>query len=250
MKATIRFYDNDQTHIDNVKVNRHIECIKVDSQLRINEKERIPFIEEMRRTRKNRFFNVYIETIIQKAIARKTWPVFNYDQSAGIRGEAMMELIEWAELGGEVVIFDLDRTIIMTEGYGIFFKNKTECDDIFSKHLEDLMQYVGVKDDIEATIHDFIVYICGGQRRLEQLQDMFSALHELGVKIYINTMNTACVSPLFREVLDRIIVVPYEVQCSDERGGKLHQIINTTRLRGILDDEEDNLPSPSKRAKK
>lgn len=238
----IRFYDNDQTHIDNVKANPKIECIKVNSQIQINEKKFIPFIQAMRKAKHdikseyyNRFYNIYIEPTINRALKNRVNPVLNYDQTAGIQEDDMTELLHWAEKEGEVVIFDLDRTLIMTEGYGIFFKSKKECYDIFTKNLTDLMEYVGVKDDMEATIQDFIIYICGGKTRYNQLQDMFQSLFVLDIEIYINTMNEACNSPLFREVLQRIIVVPHEVQCSTEKG-KLHEILAS----GLVDDKRSS----------
>ena len=194
----IRFYDNDQTHIDNVKANPKIECIKVNSQIQINEKKFIPFIQAMRKAKHdikseyyNRFYNIYIEPTINRALKNRVNPVLNYDQTAGIQEDDMTELLHWAEKEGEVVIFDLDRTLIMTEGYG--------------------------------------------KTRYNQLQDMFQSLFVLDIEIYINTMNEACNSPLFREVLQRIIVVPHEVQCSTEKG-KLHEILAS----GLVDDKRSS----------
>ena len=88
----IRFYDNDQTHIDAVKGNPKIECIKVNSQIKINEKKFIQFIQDMRSAKHdiaseyyNRFYNIYIEPIINRALTNGEKPVLNYDQTAGIR---------------------------------------------------------------------------------------------------------------------------------------------------------------------
>lgn len=251
----IRFYDNDQTHIDAVKVNPDIECIKVNSQIKINNEEHIAFIEELRAVKNNRFFNVYVEQKIQRAIMKKQWPIFNYDQTSGMTSEAMIDLIEWAKMGGEVVIFDLDRTLIKTEGYGIFFRSKEESDKMFSMGLKELIEYIGVKnpDEIEPTIDDFILYICGGKHRLDELRAMFRKLNEFGVDIYVNSMNTACQSQLFREVLQKIIVVNHEVQCSDEKGGKLIQIMKLNKVlnkRSHSHSTDDTYESPTKKAKK
>jgi hypothetical protein len=222
MKKNIRFYDNDQTHIENVQVNFDIECIKVESQINKPIKTNITSLKE--EMKDNKFFLKYVKKIIERNLSPEN--KLNYDETSGITSNEMDELLEWAREGGEMVIFDFDRTIIKTEGFGIFFKNKEDSDYWFSKDLNELMSgYLKVDVyDVESTVNDFLVYICGGKERLTKLRQMFQELNALNVKIYINSMNLACDSRLFRDVVNRIIVVDNEIQCSDYKRGKLHEI--------------------------
>jgi hypothetical protein len=230
MKKKIRFYDNDQTHIENVQVNSDIECIKVESQIN---KPIITDITSLKEEMKdNKFFLKYVKKIIERNSSPEN--KLNYDETSGIASNEMDELLEWArEEGGEMVIFDFDRTIIKTEGFGIFFQSKEHSDYWFSKDLNELMSgYLKVDVyDVESTVNDFLVYICGGKERLTKLRQMFRELNALNVKIYINSMNLACDSRLFRDVVKRIIVVDNEIQCSDYKKGKLHEINGVLKKR-------------------
>jgi hypothetical protein len=146
----IRFYDNDQTHIENVQVNSDIECIKVESQIN---KPIITDITSLKEEMKdNKFFLKYVKKIIERNSSPEN--KLNYDETSGITSNEMDELLEWArEEGGEMVIFDFDRTIIKTEGFGIFFQSKEHSDNWFSKDLNELMSgYLKVDvNDVEST---------------------------------------------------------------------------------------------------
>jgi hypothetical protein len=232
----IRFYDNDQTNINAVKKNRHIKCYKVPSQEKIDTTARIEYIENLLKTRRNKFFNSYVyPQIIEKAIERNVYPEFNYDDKSGLSSAAINDLIEWASDGGKVVIFDLDRTLIKTEGFGIFFRSRQEADDIFAGNLDNLMRHLGVKEsDIEETIKHFFYYICGGMNRYLDLSTMFVMMSIYGVDTYINSSNEKCNSSLFREILHRMFGSDIKLQCSGKN--KLAAIMKSPNLRRRIDD--------------
>jgi hypothetical protein len=54
-------------------------------------------------------------------------------------------------------------------------------------------------------IGDALLYLCGGQQRLEMLRAMLRGALRAGVDIYILTNNTACSYRFFRDLVDGLI---------------------------------------------
>lgn len=231
----IRFYDNEQYHIDMISENKLIKSVKVPSQKKINIKERIEFVEDLMRYKDNKFFNYYIyPQIIEKAISNHKYPELNYDQTSGLKSADMDDILEWASLGGKAIVFDLDRTLIKTEGFGIFFRSRAEADKIFAGSLTDFMAGVGVPEkEIKSTIDDFLKYICGGEERRRDLINMFVFLSIYGVDVYINSSNEKCKSPLFREVVHKLFGTDLTIQCSGKN--KLEGMMKSQKLRRMID---------------
>jgi hypothetical protein len=169
----VRFYDNDQGHVDNIAQNfQEIESILVPET-------KLDYIQSINplqyKTKYNTMFpgNYFIQTMQGVGYACK-----EKHTSKAFTTEMMIELIDWCLKNYQeekVVIFDWDRTLTCVEGFISLYDVKR------------VYPHIAVDDDLFAKFQ--LEYLMGGPDRLARLQLLFRILDLFQVKIYILTNN-------------------------------------------------------------
>jgi hypothetical protein len=206
----IRFYDNEEANweydmsvfkdqIEFIHVNYYepnilissIEAPPLDnsSSETVSEKNRI--VSERNRilisayidywVRQNNTYALYLKEMIKDPIASNE--ILKQDIWGGSlsiqypnNGLNIDDLLVWSSSGSnKLVLSDWDRTITVVEG--IYF-GQTEETSLTSKVEKGLVM-----------VHDLLVYLMGGEERLEKVKNMFSELNKNGVPIFILTHN-------------------------------------------------------------
>ena len=179
------FFDNDQKHIDEVRVCTRIRCVKVPGiqGLPPNIPLNIPEFDR-------HMDGVTADFVTM--ITRRTQQD-QFDIGSGF-GDADLETLNgWIREGSHLptprfAIFDFDRTISQIEGFATT-PTKSPFKGIagFNAHLA---QY-GFKPPI--TVKMYMTYLCGSDR-LELLEKTFDTCRSNEINIVILTNNGACVT--------------------------------------------------------
>lgn len=124
-----------------------------------------------------------------------------FDPVAGIEEEHIEQLRDWIEETNDTpnraALFDWDRTITVIEGYRTLksltssYNSPSEWFDSIGKTYEDFKE-------------DTLIYLCGGNERLQMLRNMFQMVHEKGISLFVLTNNTGCGTPEFTELMKKL----------------------------------------------
>lgn len=179
------FFDNDQKHIDEVRVCPRIRCVKVPG--RPGMPPNIPLnIAE---------FAMHMDGVTPEFVTMITGGTGTdmFDIGSGFSDADLETLNGWIGEGRHLhtprfAIFDFDRTISQIEGFATA-PTKSPFKGIagFNAHLA---QY-GFKPPI--TVKMYMTYLCGSDR-LELLEEAFDRCRLNGINIVILTNNGACVT--------------------------------------------------------
>ena len=152
-----------------------------------------------------------------------------YDKLSGIQEKDIDRYYTWKEeTEGQLnraAIFDWDRTITIFEGLIPFRDRLTLADvkqlfiDVYGPQNPALAAEFEKLEKITAS--DTILYLLGGQKRVDMLRKLFSDCKELNITIIILTNNGNCSSPVFDELLKELLRgIPYIKKCSKYAKGK------------------------------
>lgn len=207
-KLEIRFYDNEESnwendmilfsdemefiHVNEYEPNKLIETVSAPE---IDNTSNETILETIRQ-RNHIFISAYINYFAEK---NNTYALYlqeninnNVDAGAEIlkqqswegvlrlgypnNGLHIEELCNWVQINSQnkVVLTDWDRTITVCEG--MYFGS---VDGILTKKVED-----GI-----INIEDLLVYLMGGNERLEKIKDMLKKINNSRVPLYILTHN-------------------------------------------------------------
>lgn len=194
-------------------------------------------------------------TIITKFLFPTVW----YDPKAGIKREHVEQFYRWISdeilsantftSHNKVAIFDWDRTLTVFEGHDLpnsGIDNSLEFTDkmlndawistleeinlsnpaIFNGKYDKMIDWL---KEIPITVEEFILYLCGGEARVEMLREMFARCKASNTHVIILTNNSGCIYNYFKKMVDVLIngTCPYEIICSSEepyRGRKTNLI--------------------------
>ena len=215
----IRFYDNERNNWDNdMKIHTEIAYMEVDEETP-NNAIQSSMDKSLKKSALNHTLN---KKYIAQFKANNTYAVFldesqtNADKKEldKIIGKAyptngmddhVDNLLEWSSSSPstKVALFDWDRTITAVEG-------------LYSKNLMEKIDSGDVKLD------DLVLFVMGGEERLQKYKDMFAQLIENKLPFFILTHNpnASSRSPLRKLYLDMI-----------------HEVTQTKAEKHIIDTE-------------
>ena len=216
-------------------------CIKVNETKDIKE---CPWTEEPLKSYIKQFGN---ENIYLNAL-RILYDSDKFDVLSGIQDYDFSILNDWIEetesLGDRrAAIFDWDRTLTMFEGLVLGRGSVRNLLETFIK----MTPLKSAKHDSlqdftkEITSEDILLYLLGGQERLDKIREMFQNCYYNQVSIYILTNNGhAKKNDSFSEILAKLFDgIPYTLIWSGDRQGKgihLKKLAKFKKICGIVSD--------------
>ena len=223
------FFDNDSDNIDEPGKGVSSVCRdKMMTCIKINETENIQkcnWSEEPLKSYIEQFGN---ENIYLNALRIK-YDSDKIDIVSGIQDKEISILNDWIEktesLGdGRAAIFDWDRTLTIFEGLVLGRGS-------ISKLLQDFIKTTPLKSEKhdllqdfskEITSEDILLYLLGGEERLQKIREMFQNCYLNQVSIYILTNNgLAKNNDSYKELLAYLFDgIPYTLIYSGDGQGK------------------------------
>ena len=181
------FLDNDFNKITQVgQLCYKIKCIKINESSSYSE---IPWNTDPLKSYmrdKISMLNSYVKLI-------KTLPKVigdMYDDRSGINESNMNDLRQRVDAlpkgESKAVIFDWDRTLTMFEGvfpYTYLMSKKLKPDFLTNMNNEQYHKQL---------LEDMLIYLFGGEERLQLIRRMLNELHAKGVTLFILTNNGSC----------------------------------------------------------
>jgi hypothetical protein len=240
------FFDNDSDNIDEPGKGVSSVCRdKMMTCIKINETENIQkcnWSEEPLKSYIEQFGN---ENIYLNALRIK-YDSDKIDIVSGIQDKEISILNDWIEktesLGdGRAAIFDWDRTLTIFEGLVLGRGS-------ISKLLQDFIKTTPLKSEKhdllqdfskEITSEDILLYLLGGEERLQKIREMFQNCYLNQVSIYILTNNgLAKNNDSYKELLAYLFDgIPYTLIYSGDGQGKgihLKKIDKFANLCGVF----------------
>ena len=241
------FFDNNQGSIDNVKqFCKRIELVKIDETT--VDAELLPFDDPD--------VAAYLASIAPNSYSDILQIVYSkdaYDKRSGIQARHLPIFEQWllrtAKEKVRAAIFDFDRTLTMFEGlYNVpsFSKlQETYLDRLIQVRDSHLLYRRDYQTKInqfmafpEPTLHDMVVYLVGGEKRLRMLRGIFQTCVSNNVLIAILTNNGACPGVLFDEILQELFQgIPYSKICSNSVVGKSQFLAKHPQFQYVCDED-------------
>jgi len=224
------FFDNEIKNIsglggvcDICKTN--MKCVKINETLprpllKWNESPFKEYIKNVEKYNKN----TYLDTL--KAL---NIPDDIYDSKSGIQKKEIDIFKTWLgdteQFESRVAIFDWDRTITMIEGL-YFMGTDIRASSINNIKNALIINYPSSKSVLtrlkDIVPEDILLYLLGGQQRLEQIRDLLTLCQINNVDILILTNNASANSPAFEELLNTLFQgIPYKLIFSADTTKKI-----------------------------
>ena len=237
------FFDNEQKNLDEYggvcNICSDITCVKIDETHPINPikwgNPDGPDVVSPDNTELTKYIrdNNFKENTYYK-ISKTAFPDGDrYDIKSGIQKKHIDMYYTWKEeTAGQpnrAAIFDWDRTITIFEGL-IPFKISYEAPDL-ARLLQLYINYYETRAELDMvekiktfppiTASDTILYLLGGQERVDMLRELFRNCQESDITIIILTNNGNCERHIFDELLKELLEdIPYIKMCSRYAKGK------------------------------
>ena len=200
------FFDNEPKRIVEVETycSKNIQCVKV------NETEGLRDLAFADPRFKQFLTSIGINADNNQYYARVSAagvPGDALDLLSGINAKEFKILNDWIEEHGRskrAAIFDWDRTLTVFEGY-------------FSD--ADIAGHYRIRqEELNTAVYqnDKLIYLMGGQERLNQIRQMFALLYENNIDVIILTNNGGCIKPEFDLMMNYLLPEPrtYQKICS------------------------------------
>jgi len=258
----IRFYDNEETNWQNdmkifdpqiefIHVNEYEPNILVSSENappidETNKETKLASISERNKIyisayinywkNNNNSYAIYLDSIIKTNNTAKN-EILKQDAWEGVlrlgypnNGLDIEELLVWSSLNNDkkIVLSDWDRTITVVEG--MYFG---PIDGVLTSKVE--------LDEIK--MNDLLVYLMGGEERLEKVKNMFIKLHEYNIPIYILTHNRNASKnnwPKNRTLYIKILQELMPFKTEEEINELLFSSMDYKEMSSIMDGDSPN----------